>query len=123
MGMFSSLPSSVLTSTAQPTSACKAHSGSRSCHAQPQGANVSRGRLRPLAWALYLPQGDGGDVHEVVVGSFEPRVGFLLDNEGDVSWNDVWALKLRGKKTPKMNIVWSFSCTTKVISAGVIFGP
>lgn len=47
--------------------------------------------------ALYLSQGDGGHVSEVIVGSFKPRVEFLLDNKGDVSWNDVRALKIEGR--------------------------
>lgn len=49
--------------------------------------------------APYLPQGDGGDINEVVISSFKPRMEFLLDNKGDVSWNDVWALKLIEKIT------------------------
>lgn len=94
MGMFSSLPSSVLTSTMQPTSACKAQ------RAAP-GAAFTAPEERKLGLApsprlaLYLSQGDGGNVSEVVVVSLKPRVDFLLDDEGDISWNDIWALKIK----------------------------
>lgn len=52
----------------------------------------------PRLPAPHLSQGDGGHVGEVVAGPFEPRVGFLLDNEGDVRWNDIGTLKAKGKK-------------------------
>lgn len=143
MGMLSSRPSSVLTSTVQPISACRHRAGPRAAAVATQGPLSltmraagrprrttpihQRGRgLEPSSVLLlcmfcccwlkangswispasdpHLSQRDIGHVNEVVVGSFKPRVRFLLDNKGDVAWNDVWALK-RGKKRD-LGMVW-----------------
>lgn len=64
-----------------------------------------RGEALSPHWALYLGQGDGGNIKEVVVDSFELGVKLLLDNKGDVSWNDVWALMQGTKRSQNARMV------------------